>query len=253
MTEKFETKPGVKLPKPEDPRPKRFYDTVTVAAVEGGWAVLLDGRSVKTTARKALVLPTEAAAQLIAAEWAAQGERIDAPNMPKTRLVFVALDMMSEARAETAAEVTRYASTDLLCFRAPQPEDLVAAQAAAWDPLLAWADTELGVKLVAASGLMPRDQDPVALTLVHARAAEQDDWRLTILAHTTAVCGSAVLGLALLTGRIDGATAFALSTVDEHYQLSAWGEDEDARLRLDGLRSELIASGQLLRAFDASA
>jgi chaperone required for assembly of F1-ATPase len=251
MTEKFETKPGVKLPKQEDPRPKRFYETVAVEAADGGFAVLLDGRSVKTPARKALVLPTRAAAELIAVEWSAQGDRIDAPNMPMTRLVFVALDMMSDARADTAAEVTRYASTDLLCFRAPDPDELVAAQSAAWDPMLAWADRDLGIKLVPATGLMPRDQDPVALTLVHARAGEQDDWRLTILAHTTAICGSAVLGLALLEGEIDGGKAFALSTIDEHYQLGAWGEDEEARERLDRLRTELVAADQLLRAFDA--
>lgn len=245
----YETKDGVRLPKPEDHRPRRFYETVSVAPAEtGGFAVLLDGRSVKTPAKTALVLPTRALADLVAAEWTAQGERIDAPAMPVTRLCFVALDHMAAAREETAAEVTKYASTDLVCFRAPEPPELVAAQAASWDPLLQWADETLGVKLVAATGIVPVEQDAVALTLVHGRARALDDIALTALAHAAAVCGSAILGLAMLEGEIDGAQAFVLSTVDEHFQLSQWGEDEEARERLDGLKRELLAVERVLRA-----
>lgn len=251
MSENYETKPGVKIPSREDSLPKRFYETVSVEPGEGGWAVLLDGRSVKTPARQALALPTRAAAEIIAAEWAAQGERIDAPNMPATRLVFVALDHMEAAHDATAAEITKYASTDLLCFRAPEPADLIRAQTSAWDPLLGWAERELGIHLVASAGLMPVEQDAVALATVNARAARLDDLRLTILAHTTSVCGSAILGLALLEGEIDGEQAFALSTVDEHYQISQWGEDHEAGQRLERLKTELVAADRLLRAFDA--
>lgn len=251
MSDQYETKPGVKIPSREDSLPKRFYETVSVDAGEGGWNILLDGRVVKTPAKNPLALPTRAAAQIIADEWASQGERIDAPNMPATRLVFVALDHMAAARDATAAEITKYASTDLLCFRAPDPADLVAAQAAAWDPLLAWADTQLGIHLVPAQGLMPVEQDAVALVTVNGRAKTLDDLRLTILAHATSVCGSAVLGLALIEGEIDGETAFALSTVDEHYQISQWGEDHEAAQRLTRLKTELVAADRLLRAFDA--
>ncbi len=248
MSDDYETKPGVRLPKPEDTRPKRFYETVGVEPVETGHAVLLDGRSVKTPAKSALVLPRQALADAVAAEWAAQGERIDAPGMPVTRLCFVALDRMREAREETAAEITKYAASDLLCFRAPEPVELVAAQAAAWDPMLDWAEKTLGVKLVAATGIVPVDQDAVALTLIHGRARALDDIALTALAHATAVCGSAILGLALLEGEIDGETAFALSTIDEHFQASQWGEDEEARARLEGLKAELVAVERVLRA-----
>jgi chaperone required for assembly of F1-ATPase len=248
----FETKPGVRMPKPEDNRPKRFYTDVTVGEGEGGWSVLLDGRAVKTPAKQLLQAPTRALAEMLAAEWDAQGERIDAPRMPLNRLSFVALDLMRDAHAATVAEVTRYATTDLLCFRAPEPTELVAAQAAAWDPMLAWSEAELGARLVAATGVLPIDQDPVALQAIHARARTLDPWRLTGLAHATAVSGSAVLGFALLLGRLDGETAHALSTLDEAWQASHWGEDAEATERLEGLRGELVAVERLLRALDAS-
>ena len=160
--------------------------------------------------------------------------------------------VMASARRQvlieaTVAEITKYASTDLLCFRAPDPDDLVAAQAAAWDPLLAWAEEALGAHLVPATGVLPIDQDPVALTLIHNRAQELDRWRLAAVAQATALTGSAVLGFALLESRIDGEQAFALSTLDEHYQASQWGEDAEAKERLDNLKIEILAVERLLR------
>jgi len=253
MSEDYETKPGVRLPQQEDVRPKRFYETVSVDADGDAWAVRLDGRGVKTPARKTLSVPSEALARLVAGEWEAQGERIDAPAMPVTRLCFVALDRMGLAREETVAEVTKYASTDLVCFRAPDPAELVAAQAAAWDPMLAWAESALDAHFVAATGVLPVDQDPVALQRVMAKAGEQDDLRLTALAHATAVTGSAILGLALLEGEIDGGQAFALSSVDEAYQAGQWGEDAEAAARLALLKTELVAVERMLRALDAGA
>jgi len=248
----YETKPGVKIPSRETSLPKRFYTDVTVVEAEAGLAVHLDGRPVKSPAKRALSLPTRELAELVASEWAAQGEHIDAPAMPATRLCFVALDLIPDAREATVAEVTKYASTDLVCFRAPEPAELVAAQAASWNPVIAWAERALGAHFVPATGLMPIDQDPVALQRVMQRAGELDDWRLTTLAHVTAVCGSALIALALLDGEIDGDKAFVLSTLDEHFQISQWGEDHEAADRLTRLRTELVTMGRVLRALDAA-
>ncbi len=246
MTDNYETKPGVRIPGPQDNLPKRFYKDVTVDAIDEGFEVRLDGRGVKTPGRNSAILPTETLAQALAEEWAAQGERIDPMSMPMTRLSYVTLDRLDIPA--TVAEITKYASTDLLCFRAPEPEDLIAAQAAAWDPLLRWAEDVLGALLVPATGVVPIDQDPIALTLIHNRAGELDRWRLAALAQATALTGSAVLGFALLEKRIDGEQAFALSTLDEHYQASHWGEDAEAKERLDNLKIEILAVERLLNA-----
>ena len=242
----YETKPGVRIPSEKDNLPKRFYESVTVEVVDEAFEVRLDGRGVKTPGRNAAILPTRVLAEALAEEWAAQGERIDPLSMPMTRLSYVTLDRLDIPA--TVAEITKYASTDLLCFRAPEPDDLVAAQAAAWDPLLSWAEEALGAHLVPATGVLPIDQDPVALTLIHNRAGELDRWRLAALAQATALTGSAVLGFALLEKRISGEQAFALSTLDEHYQASHWGEDAEAKERLDNLKVEILAVERLLSA-----
>ncbi len=161
--------------------PRRFYKTVDIAPVETGFAVRLDKATPKTPAKKPLVLPTEAAARLVAAEWDAQSETIDPFDMPVTRLVNVALDRAGETRHAMVGEIVKYAGTDLVCYRATTPASLVAAQAAAWDPLLQWAEAQLGVQLVTTTQALAIDQPADALARIEAAAHALDDLRLTAL------------------------------------------------------------------------
>ena len=254
-TDRFETKPGVELPKPEDRRPKRFYKEVMAGeanpALGEGYAVLLDGRPVRTPAKKVLLLPTAQLARLIAEEWAVQGERVDPSGMTMTRLAFVTLDRDAFLSRTAIDEVAKYAETDLACYRAETPPELAAAQAEAWDGPLDWARTRLKAEFSVTKGLFPIGQPPEAIRAVRATAESLDAWRLTALAHATALAGSAVIALMLLEGEIDGETAFRLSTVDETHQAERWGADEEASERLARLREEMIAAGRFIAALAA--
>ena len=118
-------------------RIRRFFKTAATKTVDGGVAVVLDGRQPKTPGGHALVLPTQAAAALVAAEWDGQVEWIDFGAMPATRHGFTAIDRVSAVRAETAAELARFAGSDLLCYYAEAPGGLVERQQAQWGPT-AW-------------------------------------------------------------------------------------------------------------------
>lgn len=210
-------------------RPKRFYKVVTTAPAEAGHAVLLDGRGPpKTPAGKKLILPTQALAALVAADWDAQGEEIDAAGMPAMRLAATAIDRVSAVREEVAGEVARYAGSDLTCYRADAPDSLVEAQNAGWDPLLAWAEESLGLKLSAVSGIIHRAQPDASLARARALALELDDFGLTGLAQASGLFGSTVIALALQRGRISGQTAHDLSRIDEAWQEQRWGVDYEA-------------------------
>lgn len=217
---------------------RRFYAACHAEAAnpetEGqGFAVKLDGRTPKSPSGTSLVLPTKALADLSAAEWEAQGENIDPATLHATRLAFTTLDHMPAARAETAEEVARYAGSDLLCYRAEDPAALVARQARAWDPLLAWAGEALDLRFEVASGIVHRPQPAATVERVRALAAAEDDFALSGLAFATALFGSAVIALALRHGRLTGDEAFAASRVDEDFQIEAWGHDEEAAERVD--------------------
>ena len=230
---------------------KKFYKAATHApAPKGeGFVVLLDGRTLRTPAKAILAVPSESLAALIAGEWHAQEERILPGAMPITRLTNVALDRMPAARTETVAEIVKYAKSDLLLARAEEPDGLVAAERQAWDPILDWADKELGARFVPAEGFFLPEQDPAALGAVAARANAFDHFRLTALAHLGALYGSSLLALAALLGRLSPSEAFIASRVDEAWQESKWGVDYEAADRTARLKGEVEAVERYLKAF----
>lgn len=229
------------------PLPKRFYKDVSVG--EGAFfQVLLDGRPIKTPGKKALMLPTRALADLVAAEWAAQGAQIDPGTMPLTRFSNTAIDAVSAALDEVAADIVAYAGRDLLCYRAGDQPQLAERQAALWNPVLGWAREALGARFDVAEGVMPIDQPATTLKAI-ARALEpHDPYRLTALHVMTTLTGSAILVIAHARGALDAATAWAAAHADEDYQIGMWGEDYEASVKRSQRKAEFDAASQYLAA-----
>jgi chaperone required for assembly of F1-ATPase len=219
-------------------RPKRFYAAVEAAPVDTGWGVLLDGRPALTPSRARLVLPNKALASLAADEWAAQDETIDMRLMPATRLAFTTIDRMMAKRAEIAAEVARYAGSDLLCYFADGPSTLVERQAQRWGPMLDWAEHDLGLVFHRTIGVVHQPQPQETVAKVEALASALDDFNLAGLAMAAALFGSAILALALQRDQLDGQAAFDLSRLDEEFQEEKWGVDAEADARRAHLASE---------------
>lgn len=230
-------------------RIKRFWTTVTVEPGEGGWRVLLDGRSPKTPAHKPLTLPTEAAAQLVADEWAAQGEFLDPGAMPATRLASTAIDRIPLARVETAEEVARYLGSDALCYFADGPASLIARQEEQWGALLDWAASE-GMPLTRVQGVGHVAQPDESIAQGRKLALDLDDFALGGLALATGLFGSAVLALAVQHGRLTGEAAFDLSRLDEAFQEEQWGVDAEAADRTASRRAEAVFLDQWFRALE---
>jgi chaperone required for assembly of F1-ATPase len=228
--------------------PRRFYEAVDVGEQDGGFVVLLDGRPVRTPGKRHLVAPTRALAEILAQEWASQGERIDPATMPATRLVNVAVDRAPEARDAIAAEVARYAETDLVCHLADDDPDLARREEATWAPLRTWAGEALGLALAPVAGVLARPQPPESLAAATERALALDDVALVALAQAAALLGSAVLAFALLEGRLDAKAAFAASRIDETRQAERWGVDAEAAARAARMGEELGVVEQVMRA-----
>jgi chaperone required for assembly of F1-ATPase len=219
-------------------KPRRFYKVVEVAEADGAWTVLLDGRRLRTPKAQPMALPTRALAELVAAEWAAQTDVVEMATMQATRLANTAIETIGASREAVADQVAQYAGSDLICYFAEGPQALVERQEAAWTPLMAQAAAEDGLVLERASGVLHRAQPPATLERARQIALAQDDFALAGLAFGAALFGSAVLAVALLRGWRAGDEAFDLSRVDEAYQESQWGVDEEAAERTARLRGE---------------
>ncbi|MBB2820851.1 UNVERIFIED_ORG: chaperone required for assembly of F1-ATPase [Rhizobium esperanzae] len=214
------------------PLPKRFYAEVAVAENEGGFAITLDGKMVRTPARQVLAVPTEALAQLVAAEWRAQGEEIDPVTMPATRLVNTALDGVATNAQAIFEDILRFSSSDLLCYRADGPELLVERQRQRWDPVIDWAANDLGARFILIEGVMHHEQ-PREATAAFAvtLARHQSPMALAALHTITTLTGSAILALAFAEGRLTVEEVWSLAHLDEDWTIEHWGRDEEAEER----------------------
>lgn len=226
---------------------KRFYERVSVEAEEGGFVVHLDGKTLRTPAKKPLILPSRSLADALAAEWQAQSDSIVPATMPLMQLVSTALDRIVPHRNAVMDEMMRYAETDLLCYRAGHPAELTEIQARRWQPLLDWAAEQLGARMVVTEGLIAVAQPTRALLVLRQHLEGLSLWQLTAAQSLTAACGSLILSLATVAGRVSGETAWELALLDELYQNERWGEDWEATERRAVLRRDILAAEQLVR------
>ena len=211
---------------------KRFYELVSVGEAPDGFSVLLDGRSARTPGKAKLVTPNRALAELLAGEWAGQGEIIDPMTMPMTRLANSAIDGVARMLDATRDEIAGFAGSDLLCYRASDPERLVEMQREAFDPVLAWAEAELGVRFTITSGVVHVAQPPATLAAARAAIFSYDSpFAVTALHGLTSLSGSALIALAVARGATGAQDAWRIAHVDEDFQITLWGEDEEAALR----------------------
>lgn len=225
---------------------KRFYTEVRVVEHGVGFAVTLDGRPIRTPLKCAVSLPTQQLAQALAAEWDAQQETVDLRAMGINRLVNIAIDEAMADPARLAGEISAYGGCDLLCYRADAPEELVARQAAAWDPLLAWAGDRFALQLTVTTGVMPVSQNQDSLSRLSGQVATFDPFTLSAMRDVVGICGSLIIGLALREGFLDIDAAWGAAQIDEDWQIEKWGEDSEATARRANAYAALQRADQLL-------
>lgn len=227
--------------------PKRFYAEAAVSPVEGGFALLLDGRPAKTKLKHPLMAEDAGVAQRLAAEWNAQVDVIDPVNMPVTRILHAAIDHVAVAMEEVRADILKYAASDLVCYRADDPDRLVALQAQHWDPVLDHFRQVHGARFQLSAGIMFVEQPAASLEILSRLIAQvQSPQRLAALHVATTISGSALIALALDEGVLEAGAAFEAGEVDGDFEVSVWGTDDEARERRENRWQDFAAAAALL-------
>jgi chaperone required for assembly of F1-ATPase len=220
------------------PLPKRFYKS---AAVIDQLGIALDGRNVKTPLKAALVLPTRALADAVAAEWDAQIEVINPHAMPLTKLANTAIDRATTEKSKIAAEILEFAGSDMVCYRVESPAGLVLRQAAHWDPIIAWAKADLKVDFATANTITHKRQSPAALQALEAHITSLDPFSFVAVHNLTTLTGSALLAAMVAAGKIPPDAAWLAANVDEDWQIETWRADAEASARRAGRFNEFSA------------
>lgn len=230
--------------------PKRFYKKVEVSGEPPVLSVRLDGRAIKTPMKAELAVPVPALADALAHEWDNQAEEINPATMPLTRLCNTAIDRIAPDPQPVIDEMTEFAGSDLVCYRADAPEGLVGRQQAMWDPLLQFAHEELGARFVSVSGLMHQAQPETALEAISGYLKSQDAFALTAIHNITTLTGSCILAVAVHHDRLSGVEAWSAAHVDEDWQVEHWGEDDQGAARRAGNKREFDAALKMLSLLD---
>lgn len=227
--------------------PRRFFERAEIEREGEGFRLALDGRPARTPGRALLVLPNAALGAAVAAEWNAQEAVIDPATMPLTRLANTALDGVAPVHDAVRDDLARFAGSDLVVYRAGEPDALVAEQARAWDPVLDWARTELGARFVLSEGITFVEQPPLSLERIRDRlAAETSPFRLAALHVLTTLSGSVLIALMHANGALDADAAWQAAHVDELFQESRWGADTEATARRSQRRAEFGVASRML-------
>jgi chaperone required for assembly of F1-ATPase len=229
-------------------RPKRFYERAEIQEQDGAFVLTLDGRPARTPGRRPLAVPTRALGEALAEEWRAQGGEIGPATMPLTRMVNSTIDGVADDPAAVVNDVAKYAASDLVCYRAGEPDRLVAEQAAAWDPVLAWARDALDARFFLSQGVTFVGQSEAAVTAVRAAVeerAKRSPFGLAALHVMTTLTGSVLIALAQAARRLTAEEAWEAAHVDERFQERVWGEDEQAIARRAARRADFMAASRL--------
>jgi len=229
---------------------KRFWKSAAVVGLDGGYAVELDGRPVKTPARAELAVPTSALAEAIAAEWNGSADEVDPRAMPLTGLANAAIDRVAADKDAFAADLARYGESDLTCYRAEGPETLVKRQAESWDALLGWARRRYDVDFAICSGVMHVTQPEETVRKLGHAVASLDSFHLAGLAPLVTIGGSLVAGLAVLEKMMPASEAWEAVSLDDRWQMEQWGGDAEAEEALDARRRDFLAGARFLELLD---
>jgi chaperone required for assembly of F1-ATPase len=225
---------------------KRFWETAEATATDGGFAIALDGRRVKTPAKADLILPTEKLAEAVEDEWNRVGDTIVPREMPLTGLANAAIDRIAPDKEQFASGIARYGESDLTCYRAEGPDLLVRWQQEAWDALLEWARRRYDVDFALCTGVMHIEQPADTVRKLSHEVMALDAFNLAGLSPMVTIGGSLVAALAVYEEMMPAEAVWEAVSLDDRWQLEQWGDDAEARSALDARRCEFLAAARFL-------
>jgi len=235
---------------------QRFYKSATLVSVDDtfeSWGIELDGRPVRTPSGNALNAPVKRLAEAMVTEWNNQGKQVIPASMPLCGLANAAVDRIGPQRTTFIEKIKGHANSDLVCYWAEFPPDLVKSQHDTWQPLIDWANKSFGTAFQTTVGIKHIDQPEESISIMGQEAGKFDDFALAAFTDLETTLGSVIIAMSLYHQKINLDQAFDAAFLDELFQIDRWGEDQEAAERRKGVREELAATHNFINLLDCTA
>ena len=219
---------------------KKFWKIVQVKKkLKNSFEILLDKRILKTPMQKDLIFSNYKIAKETALEWDIDEKEINTENMVFYGLISTAIDKISNDKVSYIENVLGFINTDLICYRADGPNELVDLQNNSWNPIISFIKKYIDVELKFFIGVMPSKQSLDIFNRLKTLINSFSDIEISALHRMTNLTGSIFISICILKGDVLKNEAFELSFLDELYQAKNWGIEEESLDKRDKIAKEL--------------
>ena len=219
---------------------KKFWKIVQVKKkLKNSFEILLDKRILKTPMQKDLIFSNYKIAKETALEWDIDEKEINTENMVFYGLISTAIDKISNDKVSYIENVLGFINTDLICYRADGPNELVDLQNSSWNPIISFIKKYLDVEVKFFTGVMPSKQSFEIFIRLKTLINSFSDIEISALHRMTNLTGSIFISICILKGDVLKNKAFELSFLDELYQAKNWGIEQESLDKRDKIAKEL--------------
>ena len=219
---------------------KKFWKIVQVKKkLKNSFEILLDKRILKTPMQKDLIFSNYKIAKETALEWDIDEKEINTENMVFYGLISTAIDKISNDKVSYIDNVLGFINTDLICYRADKPNELIDLQNSSWNPIISFIKKYIDVELKFFIGVMPSKQSLEIFNRLKTLINSFSDIEISALHRMTNLTGSIFISICILKGDVLKNEAFELSFLDELYQAKNWGVEQESLDKRDKIAKEL--------------
>ena len=138
---------------------KKFWKNVQVQKkIKNSFEIILDKKILKTPMQNDLIFSNYKIAKETALEWDINEKEINTDNMVFYGLISTAIDKINNDKVSYIENVLGFINTDLICYRADGPNELVDLQNSSWNPIISFIKKYINVELKFFKGVMPSKQ-----------------------------------------------------------------------------------------------
>ena len=222
---------------------KKFWKKVSIKKISSNsFQIMLDERILQTPLKRELVLPNLNLTQEIVKEWDQVSKNINTESMIFYGLISTSLDKIIDNKNLYIDDILDYIDTDLICYRAENPKELVELQKNKWDPIILLIEKYIGTKVHVFEGVLHKKQHYTVHDRLNNLINQFDIFEISALHRITNITGSIFLSLCVLKKDISKNEIFELSFLDELWQEKNWGFDEENSQKRKEISIELNRS-----------